>query len=215
MLLQRKKGPPRAKTTASREPARSGARPDRWLVVGLGNPGERYARNRHNAGAMAIDELASRVGGSLKRHKSGSLAAEGKLSGHPVVLARPASFMNDSGRPVGALLRFYKSPAERLIVVHDELDIPFGRIRVKAGGGTAGHNGLSSLLAHIGTPHFVRVRIGISRPRGGRDAVGYVLADFSPAERKELPDILGRAADAVERIIEGGPETAMNEFNPD
>lgn len=162
-----------------------------------------------------VEELAGRAGSALKRHKSGSLIAEVILSGGRAVLARPAAFMNDSGRPVGALLRFYKSPPQHLVVVHDELDIPFGRVRIKAGGGTAGHNGLASVVSHIGSRDFVRVRLGISRPGGGRDAVGYVLADFSPAERKQLPEVVGRAADAVERLVERGVEAAMNEFNPD
>ena len=186
---------------------------ERWIVVGLGNPGERYAGNRHNAGAMALEVLLRRGSASLKKHKSGALVGEGSLGGERVVMARPVTHMNDSGRPVQALLRWYKSPIARLIVIHDELDIPFGAVRVKQGGGTAGHNGLRSLVSHLSGPGFDRVRIGISRPRSGRDAVGYVLGDFSSAERKDLPDILERAADATERIIEAGPEAAMNEFN--
>ncbi|MDQ3751588.1 MAG: aminoacyl-tRNA hydrolase [Actinomycetota bacterium] len=187
---------------------------ERWIVVGLGNPGERYAGNRHNAGAMALEVLLRRAGASLKKHRSGALVGEGSLGGQRVVMARPTTHMNDSGRPVQALLRWYKSPNERLIVIHDELDIPFGGVRVKQGGGTAGHNGLRSLVSHLSGPDFDRVRIGISRPRAGGDPVGYVLGDFSAAERKELPDLLERAADATERIIEAGPEAAMNTYNP-
>lgn len=186
---------------------------ERWIIVGLGNPGERYAGNRHNAGAMALEVLLGRAGVSLRKHKSGALVGEGTLGGERVVMARPAAHMNDSGRPVQGLLRWYKSPSERLIVIHDELDIPFGGVRVKQGGGTAGHNGLRSLVSHLSGADFTRVRIGISRPRAGRDAVGYVLGDFSGAERKELPDLLERASDATERIIEAGPEAAMNTFN--
>lgn len=186
---------------------------ERWIVVGLGNPGERYAANRHNAGVMALEVLQRRAGISLKKHKAGALVGEGTLGGERVVLARPATHMNDSGRPVQGLLRWYKSPLERLVVIHDELDIPFGYVRVKQGGGTAGHNGLRSLVSHLSAPEFTRVRIGISRPRAGRDAVGYVLSDFSGAERKQLPDLLERAADATERTIEAGAAAAMNEFN--
>lgn len=186
---------------------------DRWIVVGLGNPGERYAANRHNAGVMALEVLQRRTGVSLKKHKAGALVGEATIGGERVVLARPATHMNDSGRPVQGLLRWYKSPLERLVVIHDELDIPFGYVRVKQGGGTAGHNGLRSLVSHLSSPGFTRVRIGISRPRAGRDAVGYVLSDFSGAERKQLPDLLERAADATERTIEAGADAAMNEFN--
>ena len=185
----------------------------RWVVVGLGNPGRNYAGTRHNAGAMALDVLLGRTSGSLKSHKSGCAIAEVTLEGHRVVLARPMSYMNESGRPVRSLVSWYKSNAQRLIVVHDELDIPFAQVRVKTGGGTAGHNGLGSLVAHLGTKDFLRVRIGVGRPREGRDPVGYVLEGFSAAERKELPDVLERAADAVERILEVGAERAMNEFN--
>ena len=181
--------------------------------MGLGNPGEKYAGTRHNAGALTIDVLLERVGGSMKSHKSGCLVAEGSLAGERVVLARPTSYMNESGRPVGGLVRWYKQPPENLVVVHDELDIPFGEVRVKAGGGTAGHNGLGSIVDHLGTKDFLRVRVGIGRPPGFKGAVGHVLNGFSAAERKELPFVLGEAADAVETIVGHGVERAMNEFN--
>ena len=183
----------------------------RWIVVGLGNPGERYARTRHNAGAMALDRLLHRTSSSLKSHKSGCLVAETRIGGRPAVLARPTSYMNDSGRPVGALMRFYKAAPEHLIVLHDEIDIPFGELRIKQGGGTAGHNGLKSIVAHLSSQDFIRVRIGIGRPRS--DAVDHVLDGFSGAERNALADLLEDAADAAERIIERGPERAMNEVN--
>ncbi len=181
--------------------------------MGLGNPGARYAGTRHNAGALTIDLLLERTGGSFKSHKSGCLVAEGSLAGARVVLARPTSYMNESGRPVGALLRWYKQPPANLVVVHDELDIPFGEVRVKAGGGTAGHNGLGSIVNHLGTKDFTRVRVGIGRPPGFKGAVGHVLDGFSAAERKELPFVLADAADAVETIVSQGVERAMNEFN--
>ena len=185
---------------------------ERKIVVGLGNPGERYARNRHHAGYMVLDALLERVGGRLKSGKSGCLTWEGNLDGVPVVLARPTSYMNETGGQVGRLVRWYKTGPEALIVIHDELDIPFGEVRIKDGGGTAGHNGLGSVASHLGKD-FVRVRVGISRPRGRQDPADYVLNDFSAAERKELPEIIERASDAVERILEVGAERAMNEIN--
>lgn len=161
---------------------------------------------------MVLDVLAERAGVAPKRHKSGCLVAEATVAGARAVLARPTTFMNDSGQQVGALVRFYKVPPERVVVVHDELDIRFGDVRIKRGGGTAGHNGLRSVASHLRTQDFLRVRIGISRP-GRRDPADYVLSDFSSAERKELPEIVEVAADAVERILEVGPDRAMNEFN--
>jgi len=186
---------------------------DRWVVVGLGNPGEKYARTRHNMGAMVIEVLLGRNRASLKSHKSGCLIAETDLSGERVVLARATTYMNESGRPVRELARWYKVPVERLLVVHDELDIGFEEIRIKQGGGTAGHNGLGSIASHLGSRDFLRVRVGIGRPRGRADAVGHVLDGFSSAEKKELPFVLERAADAVETILSDGVEQAMNRFN--
>ncbi|MDQ3951451.1 MAG: aminoacyl-tRNA hydrolase [Actinomycetota bacterium] len=185
----------------------------RHVVVGLGNPGPRYAETRHNAGALTLDVLLERTGGHLKSHKSGCLVAEVSLRGDRLVLARPTSYMNESGRPVGGLLRWYKQPPESLVVVHDEIDIPFGEVRIKSGGGTAGHNGLGSIVDHLGTKDFVRVRVGVGRPPGAKGAAGHVLAGFSASERKELPFLLIAAADAVEAIVAEGLERAMNEFN--
>ena len=185
----------------------------RWTIVGLGNPGDKYARTRHNAGAMVLDVLAERAGARFKSHKSGCVVAETRLAGEPALLARPISYMNESGRPVGQLLRFYKTPLDRFVVVHDEIDIPFGDVRIKFGGGTAGHNGVRSLANHLGTKDFVRVRVGVGRPKGHQDPVGWVLTEFSATERKELPFLVGEAADAVERIVEVGVERAMNEVN--
>ena len=187
--------------------------PERWIVAGLGNPGDRYAATRHNAGVMVIEELLRRTSSSFKRHKSGCLIAEAKLEGEPVVLARTTSYMNESGRPLRELMRWYKTPPERLVVVHDELDIPFGEIRIKVGGGTAGHNGLGSIANHLSTKEFVRVRFGVGRPSGRQDAAGRVLGEFSSGERKQLPELLTEAADATERIVEVGAEKAMNEVN--
>lgn len=192
-------------------------RPDdddaRWIVIGLGNPGDRYQRTRHNAGVLVVEELLRRSSSTFKRHKSGAFIAETMLGGQRVALARSTGFMNESGRPLGQLARFYKTPVEQVIVVHDELDVPFGDVRVKVGGGTAGHNGLKSIGNHLSSKDFIRVRVGISRPHGALSGADYVLQNFASAERKDLPDIVGRAADAVETILEAGPERAMNEFN--
>jgi peptidyl-tRNA hydrolase, PTH1 family len=186
--------------------------PDRWVVVGLGNPGSRYENTRHNVGVHVLQELLERAGARTKSHKSGCLVAETRLAGESVVLARPTSYMNESGRPVSALVRYFKIAVERLVVVHDEIDIPFGEVRVKVGGGTAGHNGLNSIVPHLGKD-FVRVRVGVGRPRGRREAADHVLAEFTSGERKELPFMVDRAADAVEAVLERGTERAMNEVN--
>lgn len=192
------------------------ARPDRdglWIVAGLGNPGERYERTRHNAGAMTLDVLAERAGARMKRHKTRCLVAETDISGQRAALARPLSYMNESGRPLGELARWYGTPAGRVIVLHDEIDIPFGDVRVKSGGGTAGHNGLKSIAAHLKTNDFVRIRVGVGRPRAERGAVGHVLGPFSRQEAAGLQDLLERAADAAEDVIARGVERAMTDFN--
>jgi len=186
---------------------------DRWIVAGLGNPGARYADTRHNTGGMVVGLLVEESGGTFKRHKSGCLIAEQVMAGQRVVLARPMSYMNESGRPVRELARWYKVPVERLIVVHDELDLPFGDIRVKVDGGIAGHNGLRSIVNHLGSKDFTRVRIGISRPNDRKGATNHVLDEFNSKERRELPELIERAASAVERIFEAGIERAMNELN--
>lgn len=188
---------------------------DAWLVVGLGNPGTSYANNRHNAGAMVLDLLADRMGGRLKSHKGRADIAEGRLSGRRVILARPRSYMNESGGAVAGLRAFFRIPPERLLVVHDELDIPFGAVRLKVGGGDGGHNGLRSLRRSLGTGDYVRVRVGVGRPPGRVDPAEFVLRDFSPRERAELPVIIERAADAVEAVLDGGPEAAQNRYHAD
>jgi PTH1 family peptidyl-tRNA hydrolase len=185
---------------------------ERHLVVGLGNPGPRYAGTRHNAGALVVDVLAARMGGRLKTHKARADVLEGRLASGPVLLARPRSFMNESGGPVAGLLRFYKVPLERLVVVHDDLDLPFAALRLKRGGGDGGHNGLRSISAANGRD-YLRVRVGIGRPPGRQDPADYVLRDFSTAERKELDYLVDRAADAVEALVCEGLEAAQNRFN--
>ncbi len=181
------------------------------LVVGLGNPGENYARTRHNVGFMVADVLAARLGAKFKAHKrSGAEISTGRLAGRPVVLAKPRCYMNESGRQVGPLAKFYSVPPADIVVLHDELDLDFGRIRLKLGGGEGGHNGLRSLAAALGTKDFHRVRIGIGRPPGRKDPAAFVLEPFNAAERAEVPTICEQAADATELLIELGLEPAQN-----
>lgn len=188
---------------------------DLWLVVGLGNPGPGYAANRHNVGQMVVDVLAERMGATFKRHRSNAMIAEGRVrpGGPRFVLAKPLSYMNVSGTPVAALARFYKVPPARIIVVHDELDIPFDTVRLKLGGGPGGHNGIKSLTVNLATPDFVRVRVGIGRPPGRQDPADFVLKDFSSSERPALPVLLEEAADAVELVATSGLETAQQRFH--
>ncbi|TDU04579.1 PTH1 family peptidyl-tRNA hydrolase [Streptomyces sp. 846.5] len=183
-----------------------------WLVVGLGNPGPEYAGNRHNIGAMVVELLASRIGARFKAHKSRNQVVEGRLAGQRVVLARPNSYMNVSGGPVTALRDFYKAPLDRIVVVHDELDIDYATLRLKLGGGDNGHNGLKSLTKAMG-PDYYRVRAGIGRPPGRMEVADFVLKDFSSAERKELDWFVDRTADAVEALISEGLERAQGTYN--
>jgi len=189
-----------------------------WLVAGLGNPGPEYAATRHNIGFMVADELATRSRASMARHKRAhALAAEVKVglpgAMHRIVLVEPLSFMNESGGPVKALMNFYGVDADHLIVIHDELDLPFDAMRVKFGGGDNGHNGLRSIRKALGTGDFLRVRAGIGRPPGRQDPAAFVLKPFSSAERAELPPFLGRCADAVESLVIDGLERTQNRFN--
>ncbi|WP_421844476.1 aminoacyl-tRNA hydrolase [Mycobacterium sp.] len=181
------------------------------LVVGLGNPGTSYAKTRHNLGFMVADLLAARLGSRFKVHKrSGAEVATGRLAGHAVLVAKPRCYMNESGRQVGPLAKFHSiSPAD-IIVIHDELDLDFGRIRLKLAGGEGGHNGLRSVAAALGTKDFQRVRIGIGRPPGRKDPAAFVLENFTTAERTTVPAICEQAADATESLIELGLEPAQN-----
>ncbi|MET7505893.1 aminoacyl-tRNA hydrolase [Streptomyces albidoflavus] len=188
-----------------------------WLVVGLGNPGPEYAGNRHNVGFMVADLLASRAGGKFKAHKSRAQVLEARI-GAPgpgsrrIVLAKPQSYMNLSGGPVTALRDFYKVPTERIVAVHDELDIDYGALRLKLGGGDNGHNGLKSMTKSLG-PDYHRVRFGIGRPPGRMQVADFVLKDFSSTERKELDYFVDRAADAVEALVVAGLERAQSSYN--
>jgi PTH1 family peptidyl-tRNA hydrolase len=186
---------------------------DQWLIAGLGNPGPEYAGNRHNVGFVVADLLASRAGARFKRDRGRVQAAPARLAGFPVLIIKPMSYMNLSGAAVTSVSRFYKIPPDRTVVVHDELDLPFGTIRLKLGGGDNGHNGLRSVTGSMG-PDYYRVRIGVGRPSGRRDPADFLLSDFSAMERKELPLIVDRAADAVEALLERGLAAAQNEFHP-
>lgn len=188
---------------------------DTWLVVGLGNPGPKYEKTRHNVGQMALDELATRIGSKFSRHKANAMVAEGRLrpGGPKIVLAKPNSFMNVSGGPVAALLQYYSLDVDRLIVVHDELDIDFDTIKLKSGGGHGGHNGLRDIAKAANSPEFTRVRVGIGRPPGRQDPADYVLREFGSTERQSLPSLLVDAADAVEMVVENGLQEAQQRFH--
>jgi PTH1 family peptidyl-tRNA hydrolase len=187
---------------------------DRWLVVGLGNPGPGYAGHRHNAGQMVVSELASRLETTLKAHNAGAMVGEARVrpGGERIALAVPSTFMNVSGRPVAALLKFYSLEPSRLIVIHDELDLPFDTVRLKSGGGPGGHNGVRDIIAAIGAD-FVRVRVGVGRPPGRQDPADYVLSPFSKAERDVLPNLVGDAADATEQILTDGLHAAQQRWH--
>ena len=188
-----------------------------WLVVGLGNPGPSYAGNRHNIGYLVADELATRVGSGFRPHKTGRAdVVEGRLGGPGgarVVLARPRCYMNETGGPVSALAKFYKIPVERIIAIHDELDIGFDTLRVKRGGGDNGHNGLRSIRRSMDSGEFYRVRVGIGRPPGRQSPADFVLSDYSSAERRVLPFQIDKAADAVESLITDGLEKTQSSYN--
>lgn len=185
-----------------------------WLIVGLGNPGPRYADTPHNVGWLVIDVLADRCGvrlGSARRVKAD--VAQARIEGHPVVLVKPGDFMNNSGGPTSALLHYYRTGPDRLIAVHDELDIDPHTLRLKFGGGDNGHNGLRSLRRSLGTGDYFRVRVGVGRPPGRQDPADYLLRPWPSALRKELPGTLERAADAVSTLIGSGLASAQNMFN--
>jgi PTH1 family peptidyl-tRNA hydrolase len=187
-----------------------------WLVVGLGNPGKEFAGNRHNVGFMVADLLASRVSAKFGRSKRvHAEVAEGRLGfgGPKLILAKPLTYMNLSGGPAVALAQFFKVPVEQVIAVHDELDVPYGQIRAKRGGGEGGHNGLRSMSKSLASKEYARVRFGVGRPPGRQDPADYVLSDFAGAERKELEFLVDRAADVVEAVVLEGVEWAQNKYH--
>ncbi|MET7906406.1 aminoacyl-tRNA hydrolase [Streptomyces sp. NPDC005355] len=188
-----------------------------WLVVGLGNPGAEYAANRHNVGFMVADLLAERMGARFKAHKARAQVVEGRIgppgaASRRVIVAKPMSFMNLSGGPTTALRDFYKVPVDHVVAIHDELDIDYGMLRLKFGGGDNGHNGLKSITKSLGAD-YLRVRFGIGRPPGRMDVAAFVLKDFSAAERRELDYFVDRAADAVETLLIDGLERAQGTYN--
>jgi peptidyl-tRNA hydrolase, PTH1 family len=182
------------------------------LVAGLGNPGREYAHHRHNVGWLVVDELARRHGASFRGKFSGQLA-ETRIDDRRIALLKPETYMNESGRSVGAAARFFKAAPEALLVVHDEGDFDLGRIQARSGGGLAGHNGLRSVAQHLGTQDFLRLRIGVGRPERGdpRPLADYVLSDFEPHDDAEA--IVARAADAVETVVRDGLEAAQSRYN--
>jgi PTH1 family peptidyl-tRNA hydrolase len=184
-----------------------------WLVVGLGNPGRQYAGNRHNAGFMVIDELMRQVGAGTPRQRLGAELAEATLGRTKVIFCKPMEFMNASGFAVSRAGAFWKIPPSETVVVHDDMDIDFGRLKLAETGGSGGHNGLKSIVAETGTEGFCRVRFGIGRPPPAWAGADYVLADFSQEERRALPDLLEEAASATRAIVEDGLVAAMNRFN--
>ena len=191
-----------------------------WLVVGLGNPGPQYAGNRHNVGFGVVEELARRAGVAFGSHRSRAAVAEvrlgvlpGGVPGPRAVLAKPTTYMNESGRPVGALAQYLEIPADHVLVVHDEIDIRFADVRLKQGGGEGGHNGLRSITAALGTKDYLRVRVGVGRPPGRMEAADHVLRDFTATERKDLPWLVDRAADAAEAVVLEGLLAAQGRFH--
>ncbi len=183
------------------------------LVVGLGNPGRRYAQTRHNAGFHVVDRLAERWGARVERNQFGALVDTVRIGDTPVVLAKPQTFMNRSGQAVASLRGFYKSTLDEIVVVYDEIDIDFSTVKLKQGGGHGGHNGIRDIQAKLGDNGFVRVRVGVSRPPEGWDTADWVLSTFSSSEQQQLPEILDSAADAVELVLREGAQSAMTEVN--
>lgn len=184
-----------------------------FLIVGLGNPGREYRENRHNIGFMLIDRLSVRLDARMRRMQSKALLGSVSYQDAKVILAKPQTFMNLSGQAVQGLCHFYKLPLSNLIVVHDDLDLPFGTLRLRPGGGAGGQKGIKSTIERLGTPDFPRLRLGIGRPPGRMDAAAYVLQDFAKGDEQMLSETLDRAADAVLTFIEKGLDRAMNEFN--
>jgi PTH1 family peptidyl-tRNA hydrolase len=189
-----------------------GTAPERALIVGLGNPGPGYAKNRHNIGFMAVDRLASRHEIRLGRLQQKALVGDGRIDGRPVILAKPQIYMNLSGDSIGSLLHFYRIPTERVLVVYDEIDLPVGTLRLREGGGSAGHNGMRSIIAAIGED-FPRLRLGVGRPPGRMDAAAYVLQDFARDEQPLIDDLLERTLGAIEVWLRDGVTMAMSRFN--
>lgn len=195
-----------------RSSQRAGPTSSHYLIVGLGNPGREYQDNRHNIGFMCLDALARQAGVAVQRKRLKALMDEAHLAQQPVILAKPQTFMNASGESVARIAHWYHLPPERLLVIHDDLDLPFGRIRVRPGGGSGGHNGLKSVIAELGSSDFCRLRIGIGRPLQG-DPIDYVLNDFAPDQEAQLPRLVAQVGEIVRYWLERGVREAMNAYN--
>lgn len=184
-----------------------------YLIVGLGNPGPKYHNNRHNVGFMVADALGDRANIPIRRFEFRALIGKGDYAGARLILAKPQTYMNNSGQAVSALVNFYKIPTEKLLVIHDDLDLPFGTLRMRPQGGAGGQRGLGSIIAKLNTQNFARLRVGISRPPGRMDPSDYVLHDFDPPEEEMLPEVLETAVEAIKMFIIEDIEKAMNKFN--
>ncbi len=185
-----------------------------WLIVGLGNPGPRYANTRHNAGFKALDELARRTGLRFSGKQANAEIARGSIAGQAVILAKPQTFMNNSGQSVSGLARFYKVPHNRLLIVYDDIALPLGTLRIREKGSAGGHNGLTSVINHAGTPSIPRLRIGVDQPLDPRHSrIDWVLGRFTKEEQKVLDEVIPRAAEAIESVLRDGLERAMNVYN--
>jgi peptidyl-tRNA hydrolase, PTH1 family len=186
-----------------------------YLIVGLGNPGRQYMHNRHNIGFRVMDHLAQRLGITFSRVMFRALTADTRYQERRLILVKPQTYMNDSGQSVGSLVRFYKIPLDNVLVIHDDVDLPFDTLRLRPKGGSAGQKGMASIIQHLGTQDFPRLRFGVGRPPGRMLAAAYVLQDFDRDEAEILPQLLDRAAEAALLFVSAGLETAMNKFNPD
>ena len=184
------------------------------LIAGLGNPGKEYAQSKHNIGFMLLDALAARWQEDAWREKESALALETRFAGEKVLLVKPLTYMNESGRAVGSLLSWYKLSPEDLLVIHDDLDLPMGTVRIRGKGGSGGHNGMKSVIAHVGSENFPRIRIGIGRPKGERTVVAHVLSGFSQEEQEKIAESVNYLLPAVECILTDSVDNAMNRFNP-
>lgn len=185
----------------------------KYLIVGLGNPGREYRHNRHNIGFQVVDHLAERYGLALTRLQNGAFVTTGAIAGRPVVLAKPQQYMNRSGTPVSALVKFYKVPLGQLLIVYDDLDLPTGAIRLRPLGGSGGHKGMKNIIERLGSEEFARLRIGIGRPPGRMEPADYVLQDFGPDEQPVIHETLDRAANAIETWLRDGIDLAMSRHN--
>ena len=201
-------------TMGGSQPSTFNLQPATFLIVGLGNPGREYRGTRHNVGFMLLDRLAEGLGVSFSRVESRSLVTRAEYQGNKLILVKPQTYMNLSGQAVSSLLRFYKVPLERLLVAYDDVDLPLGTLRLRPGGGSAGHKGMQSIIEKLGKQEFPRLRIGVNRPPGRMEAADYVLQNFSKDDSELLQEVLSRAAQAVLAFVGEGIVSAMNQFNP-